>query len=241
MSDFQLLINGQLEAGDATMDVINPATGESFAQAPRASKAQLDKAVAAAKAAFPGWAATPIADRKAALTACADAIQANLQELARLLTQEQGKPIGDAMGEVLSLIHILAVLTHRFWTERLGADPAVVGRTLRLNAHDFTVVGVAAPGFEGASLAGTDLWVPMAMVAEARGLANANLLTSPRATWHVALGRLKPGVTRATAAAELRTLMAQYIAATPDANPRHSASLVPDVYKRQSRRRPCSA
>ena len=100
MSDFQLLINGQLEAGDATMDVINPATGESFAQAPRASKAQLDKAVAAAKAAFPGWAATPIADRKAALTACADAIQANLQELARLLTQEQGKPIGDAMGEV---------------------------------------------------------------------------------------------------------------------------------------------
>lgn len=121
----------------------------------------------------------------------------------------------------------VAVLTHRFWTERLRADPTAVGRSLRLNAHDFTVVGVAAPGFEGASLAGTDLWVPLAMVAEARGLANANLLTSARATWHVALGRLKPGVTRETADAELRTLMAQYVAATPDANPRHSASLVP--------------
>jgi acyl-CoA reductase-like NAD-dependent aldehyde dehydrogenase len=100
MSDFQLLINGALEDGDAEMDVINPATAEAFAKAPRASKAQLDKAVAAAKAAFPGWSATPIEERKRALTACADIIQANLQELARLLTQEQGKPIGDAMGEV---------------------------------------------------------------------------------------------------------------------------------------------
>ena len=100
MSTYQLLINGQLEDGDTTMDVVNPATEEVFAQAPRASKAQLDRAVAAAKAAFPAWSATPIAERKAALLACADAIQANLQELARTLTQEQGKPIGDAMGEV---------------------------------------------------------------------------------------------------------------------------------------------
>lgn len=122
--------------------------------------------------------------------------------------------------------HPVVVVTHRFWTERLRADPAVVGRSLRLNAHDFTVLGVAAPGFEGANLVGTDLWVPMAMVAEARGLATAELLTSPRAAWHVALGRLKPGVTLATAEAELRTLMAQYVAATPGANPRHTVSLV---------------
>jgi acyl-CoA reductase-like NAD-dependent aldehyde dehydrogenase len=100
MADAQLMINGALEDGDAVMDVINPATGTAFAQAPRASKAQLDKAVAAAKAAFPGWSATPIEERKKALLACADAIQGGLQELARLLTQEQGKPIGDAMGEV---------------------------------------------------------------------------------------------------------------------------------------------
>ena len=100
MADYQMLINGVLEDGDDTMEVINPATAEAFATAPRASRAQLDRAVAAAKAAFPAWAATPIADRKTALLACADVIQANLQELARLLTQEQGKPIGDAMGEV---------------------------------------------------------------------------------------------------------------------------------------------
>lgn len=100
MSDYKLLINGALVDGDATMDVINPATEQVLAQAPRASKAQLDQAVAAAKAAFPAWSKTPIAERKKALTAIADAIQANAQEIARILTQEQGKPLADAMGEV---------------------------------------------------------------------------------------------------------------------------------------------
>lgn len=100
MSDYKLLINGALVDGDAAMDVINPATEQVLAQAPRASLAQLNQAVAAAKAAFPAWSRTPIADRKKALTAIADAIQANAQEIARILTQEQGKPLADAMGEV---------------------------------------------------------------------------------------------------------------------------------------------
>lgn len=100
MSDFKLLIGGNLVAGDQTMDVINPATEEVLAKCPRASKAQLNQAVAAAKAAFPAWAATPIAERKKVLGAIADIIEANAAELARLLTQEQGKPIGDATGEV---------------------------------------------------------------------------------------------------------------------------------------------
>jgi len=100
MSDFKLLINGRLVDGDSVMDVINPATEEPVAQCARASKAQLDQAVAAAKTAFPGWAATPIDERRKALIAMADAIQANIAELARLLTQEQGKPLQAAMGEV---------------------------------------------------------------------------------------------------------------------------------------------
>ena len=99
MSEFKLLIGGELEAGDAVMDVINPATEAPVAQCPRASKAQLDRAVAAAKAAFPAWSRTPIEDRRKALIAIADVVQANIQELARLLTQEQGKPLQDAMGE----------------------------------------------------------------------------------------------------------------------------------------------
>ncbi len=100
MGSFKLLIDGKLVDGDAVSDVINPATEEAVAPCPRASKAQLDQAVAAAKAAFPAWAATPIEARRTALVAMADAIQANAPELARLLTQEQGKPIAAATGEV---------------------------------------------------------------------------------------------------------------------------------------------
>lgn len=100
MSAYKLLIGGKLVDGDMTMDVINPATEEVLTKCPRASEAQLNQAVAAAKAAFPAWAKTPIAERKQALLKIADAIEANGQELARLLTQEQGKPLADATGEV---------------------------------------------------------------------------------------------------------------------------------------------
>ncbi len=123
--------------------------------------------------------------------------------------------------------HPVVVLTHDFWTRRLGADPGVLDRPLRLNNRDFTVVGVAEPGFAGVTLAGTDLWMPMAMVAEARGLASARLLTDPEAVWHVGVGRLRAGVAQAQAEAELATLMRQYLAATPAANQRHTSALLP--------------
>src|SRR6202522_2216602 len=103
MSDFNLLINGKMVPGDLTMPVLNPATEEVLAQCPRASKNQLDEAVAAAKAAFPAWAATPIAERRRLVAKMADVIEANVNELARLLTSEQGKPLADATGEVMGM------------------------------------------------------------------------------------------------------------------------------------------
>lgn len=99
MSTFKLLIDGNLEDGAQTMDVINPATEDVVAECPRASREQLDKAVAAAKTAFPKWSATPIAERKKALLAIAERIQAAAGELAHILTQEQGKPLADATSE----------------------------------------------------------------------------------------------------------------------------------------------
>ena len=100
MTDYKLLIGGALVSGDKTMDVINPATGEPFATAPRASEAQADAAIAAAKAAVPGWAAVPWADRQAKLIELADAIAARKDEIARVLTMEQGKPLAEAQGEL---------------------------------------------------------------------------------------------------------------------------------------------
>ena len=63
MKDFKLLINGRLVAGASSIDVINPATEEAVAACPTADKAQLNQAVAAAKAAFPAWSKTPIRER----------------------------------------------------------------------------------------------------------------------------------------------------------------------------------
>ena len=103
MSDYNLLIDGKMIPGDLTMPVLNPATEEVLAQCPRASRSQLDKAVAAAKAAFPAWAATPIEQRRALVTKMAEAIEANANELAHLLTSEQGKPLADATGEVMGM------------------------------------------------------------------------------------------------------------------------------------------
>jgi len=100
MHDFKLLIGGQRVAGDMTMEVINPATERVIALAPRASHAQLDAAVAAAKAAFSTWSRTDIAVRRAALLAMADILEQNLEELARLTTLETGKPLADSRAEI---------------------------------------------------------------------------------------------------------------------------------------------
>ena len=100
MTDFKLLINGRLVPGASSIDVVNPATEEVVAACPTASEAQLNEAVAAAKAAFPAWSKRPMKERAALLDKLADAMMARQEEFARLLTQEQGKPLPMAMWEV---------------------------------------------------------------------------------------------------------------------------------------------
>ena len=106
-SDFRLLINGKLVEGTGTLDVINPATGRVLTTAPRADRAQLDQAVAAAKAAFPTWSATPLRARGALLVKLAEALEAEQGPFARLLTQEQGKPLPEALWEIAQSIATL--------------------------------------------------------------------------------------------------------------------------------------
>ncbi|HEX7693046.1 MAG TPA: aldehyde dehydrogenase family protein, partial [Sphingomonas sp.] len=55
---FRMLIDGELVEGTSSFDVVNPATGTSFAHCPKADRAMIDRAVAAAKRAFPAWSAT---------------------------------------------------------------------------------------------------------------------------------------------------------------------------------------
>lgn len=90
---FDLTIDGKPVATEARFAVMNPATGAVVGHAPNATPADLDRAVAAARAAQPGWAALPDADRAAACAAIARLLTDHAEELARLLTQEQGKPL----------------------------------------------------------------------------------------------------------------------------------------------------
>ena len=98
--EFTMTIDGRAAPADGTLPVRNPTTGMVLAQAPDGGEVELDAAVAAARRAFPAWAATPIDERRAALGRMAEVINANLQDLARLLTQEQGKPFADACGDI---------------------------------------------------------------------------------------------------------------------------------------------
>lgn len=95
-----MLINGKLVEGDSRLQVINPATEKTFATVARASRDQAHEAIKAAKAAFPAWSKTPIAKRQAIISRIADTVKANADELARILTAEQGKPLPEAQGEI---------------------------------------------------------------------------------------------------------------------------------------------
>ena len=100
MSEFKLLIGGALVDGATAAPVINPATEEPVASCPRASEAQAHEAVEAAAKAYPAWAATPISARRSMLLKLADALAGDAAAFARLLTEEQGKPLAEATAEV---------------------------------------------------------------------------------------------------------------------------------------------
>jgi acyl-CoA reductase-like NAD-dependent aldehyde dehydrogenase len=90
---YYLSIAGKLVESKNSFDVINPATGKVLAEAPAATAEQLDAAIAAAKIAFKSWSALGYDGRQKYMNAYADALEAHRDELARLLTQEQGKPL----------------------------------------------------------------------------------------------------------------------------------------------------
>lgn len=97
----QALLNGQWISADRTFEVRNPATGKQLAAVPDLGAADASRAIAAAHEAFPGWAAKTGKERAQILRKWFDLIIANIDDLAQLMTAEQGKPVAEAKGEVL--------------------------------------------------------------------------------------------------------------------------------------------
>ncbi|AIR91088.1 aldehyde dehydrogenase family protein [Pseudomonas cremoricolorata] len=105
METFHLLIDGVAQAGEAgDFAVLNPATGDAFARCPAGSLEQLDDAVRAARAAFAAWSLSSASTRRTCLNLAADDIEREAADIARLIVQEQGKPLALAMSEVMGAV-----------------------------------------------------------------------------------------------------------------------------------------
>ncbi len=105
MNDFNLLmtgnyINGEWKTFDNRFPVLNPANGETVAEVEDGGVAAAEAAVDAAHAALPGWRARPAAERANLLRKWFDLMMAHQEELGRIMTLEQGKPLAEAKGEV---------------------------------------------------------------------------------------------------------------------------------------------
>jgi acyl-CoA reductase-like NAD-dependent aldehyde dehydrogenase len=105
-----------------TLTVLEPATEQVLAEIPRAGAEEADAAVARAKAALPAWRAVAPADRAKLLYGLADALEARMEDLARLEARNVGKPIGDARGEMSMVVD-----TFRYYA---GAPERALGDTI---------------------------------------------------------------------------------------------------------------
>lgn len=100
-NNFEMTIGGAgVAGGDGSFNVYNPATGQAFGVAPECSETQLDDAVKAARDVFPFWRATPIEERAAMLAKAGEVLLAHAEEMARLFTKEQGRPVEGALQEI---------------------------------------------------------------------------------------------------------------------------------------------
>ncbi len=97
----QALINGEWVGAPATFAVADPATGRELAQVPNLGRADVDSAIAAAANALNAWRTKPAKERAAVLVRWQQLLVRHADDLARLMTAEQGKPLAEARGEVI--------------------------------------------------------------------------------------------------------------------------------------------
>ncbi len=142
-TDFSLLIDGELASPGERLDVVNPATGAVFAQCPAAGRAELERAVAAARRAFPEWSARTFEDRTLFIKQMAAILRANQERLGELLTREQGKPLGQARDEIARAASQSEGLTRISIASELITDDAE--RRVELRYVPLGVAGVITP------------------------------------------------------------------------------------------------
>jgi predicted permease len=123
--------------------------------------------------------------------------------------------------------HAVAVISHRFWVNYFHSDPAVVGQSIRINGHQYTLAGVAPENFSGTyGGAAFDVWIPLSRILEA-GALNTWAASDRNARFLDVMVRLKPGVSLAQARSEAAAVGARIAASFPDTHRGIEATVVP--------------
>ncbi len=129
---------------------------------------------------------------------------------------------GDAPGA-----YPVAVISDRYWRAHYGADPAIAGKTMRINQHELTIVGVAPPAFHGSiPIMSFDVWVPYMEQAVLNGV-QGWMLRDRHDRNMLGIARLRHGVTFAQANTELKALAERMAVANADVSEGMSAILLP--------------
>jgi putative ABC transport system permease protein len=117
------------------------------------------------------------------------------------------------------------VLSHSFWQRRFGADPNIVGKTVRVNDRPYQVIGITPEGFVGTKFAlAMDFWTPMSMMEEIDRA--PKLLVTRGSHWMNVIGRLKPGVTLAQASADMAAIASRLNETYPDSRDKDTQARV---------------
>jgi len=107
-----------------------------------------------------------------------------------------------------------AVLGYDLWQKRYGGDPAIIGKTIQINLHPYTIVGIAPKGFQGCATGlRSDIWIPLGMDKQ---IWNSDRPNERETLWLNVLGKLTPGVDHTQAENELNLLMQRLVARFPD-------------------------
>ncbi len=140
-------------------------------------------------------------------------------ELGRLFLPSE---YGDAPGA-----YPIAVISDRYWRSHYDADPAIVGRTIRINQHELTIVGVAAPAFHGSMpVVSFEVWVPYMEQAALNGVEQSLMLNRQNRNM-LGIARIKRGVTFEQARLELKALADHMAIRNADVSEGMSATLLP--------------
>ena len=136
-------INGRAEKGATSFDVMNPATDQPFARCPDATRDQLNLAVSSARRAFGDWSKLTFANRRKYLHKFAERVQDYAQELATVITREQGKPLSNSMREMAGTVHSLREMANLKIKDQVLRDDGK--NKISLHYRPMGVVGAITP------------------------------------------------------------------------------------------------